>query len=259
MSQPKVSIVIPIYNVAPYLRDTLDSVRCQSLEDIEIICVDDCSTDECLSIIRAYAEADSRIKVIAHPSNMTASQSRKDGVLASTGKYIMFLDGDDCLYPDSCQIAYDAIEKYKTDIVHFECHVNAVGDVDEQRIKDTKKAADPFIGTLNEEENLLKSCWEEKKFGIELWSKIYNGELCRKAFQYIEDGRFPRAQDLYAFFVISFFAKTYYGIPDVLYSYKLGSGISGETFLTLHQFQALVLQKNVLDALERFTKKKSYL
>lgn len=255
MNQPKVSIVIPIYNVAPYLRDTLDSVRCQSLEDIEIICVDDCSTDECLSIIRAYAEADPRIKVIAHSSNMTASQSRKDGVLASTGKYIMFLDGDDCLYPDSCQIAYAAIEKYKTDIVHFECHVNAVGDVDEQRIKDTKKAADPFIGTLNEEENLLKPCWEEKKFGIGLWSKIYNGELCRKAFQYIEDGRFPKAQDLYAFFVISFFAKTYYGIPDVLYSYKLGSGISGETFLTLYQFQALVLQKNVLDALERFTKK----
>ena len=253
MSQPKVSVIIPIYNVASYLKDTLASVICQSLEDIEIICVDDCSTDDSSSILKSYAEADPRIKVITHQRNMTASQSRKDGVLASTGRYIMFLDGDDCLFPDSCQIAYDAIETYKTDIVHFACQVNAIGDVDEQRIKDTKKAADPFIGTINEEENLLKSCWIEKKFGIELWSKIYNGQLCRKAFHYIEDGSFPRAQDLYAFFIISYFAKTYHGIPDILYSYKLGSGISGETFLTMRQFRALVLQKNVLDAIQRFT------
>lgn len=250
--KPKISIIIPVYNVEKYLCDTMNSIITQSLEDIEIICVDDCSTDNSLKILEAYSKKDSRIKVLKHEENMTASRSRKDGVLSSTGTYIMFLDGDDRLYSDSCQVAYDAIEKYHTDIVHFACEVEAIGDVDDQRIKDTKEAAAPFIGGLSEE-SLLRSCWIEKKFGIELWSKIYNGELCRKAFQMVENGKFPRAQDLYAFFIISYFAKTYYGISDVLYSYRLGSGISGETYLTVHQFNALVLQKNVLDAIERFT------
>ena len=252
--KPKISIIIPVYNVEKYLCDTINSVVTQSLEDIEIICVDDCSTDNSLKILQEYSQKDSRIKVLNHNQNMTASQSRKDGVLASTGTYIMFLDGDDCLFPDSCQVAYTAIEKYQTDIVHFACKVDAVGDVDEQRIRDTKKATDPFIGSLDEK-SLLQACWIQKKFGITLWNKIYNGELCRKAFQVVENGRFPRAQDLYAFFIISCFAKTYQGIPDVLYSYKLGSGISGETYLTVHQFNALILQKNVLDAITRFTEK----
>lgn len=200
--KPKISIIIPVYNVEKYLCDTMNSVITQSLEDIEIICVDDCSTDNSLKILETYSKKDLRIKILKHKENMTASQSRKDGVLASTGTYIMFLDGDDCLFPDSCQIAYDAIEKYHTDIVHFACKVEAVGDVDEQRMRDTKKAAAPFIGGLNEE-SLLQPCWIEKKFGIELWSKIYKGELCRKAFQMVENGKFPRAQDLYAFFIIS--------------------------------------------------------
>ena len=109
---PKISVIVPCYNVAPYVGTCLDSLVNQTLRDIEIICVDDKSTDNTLEIIQERARMDTRIKVIAQPTNSGVSVARNTGIDMAKGDFIAFVDGDDLL-PDDGALAdmYDAAVK----------------------------------------------------------------------------------------------------------------------------------------------------
>ncbi len=251
---PKVSVIVPVYNKEKYLRNCLDILLNQSLQDIEIICVDDCSSDASREILNEYARKDSRIICIFHEINKSTSQTRKDGVSVSTGKYIMFVDADDELYLHSCEKAYAAIEKYQTDMVHFNTSIENCAKVSQARINMNKKLVQPYLGRL-QTEDLIISCWQEEKFGFQIWNKIYNGAIVRKAFSEIEDGSFPKAQDLYAFFVIAFYSKTYFGIKDELYKYNFGLGVTGRDFIELDNFKTLLTEKEICDVILRFLDK----
>jgi glycosyltransferase involved in cell wall biosynthesis len=120
---PKVSVIIPIYNVVKLVRNTLRSVCNQTLRDIEIICVDDCSNDGSSDVLKLFTKIDNRIQVIALKENSSALIARKRGVLASHGEYVMFLDGDDEMMPTACEEAYNSIVKHQTDIVMFGTNV----------------------------------------------------------------------------------------------------------------------------------------
>ena len=96
---PKVSVIIPVYNVEDYLRQCLDSVINQTLKDIEIICVDDGSTDKSLEILHEYEKKDSRITVLTQ-KNQYAGVARNVGMSVATGKYFVFLDSDDFFEPE---------------------------------------------------------------------------------------------------------------------------------------------------------------
>lgn len=119
MEKPLVSVIIPVYNVEQYLRQCLDSVVNQTLKDIEIICVNDSSTDNSLAILNEYVARDSRIKVITQP-NGGAGAARNNGLSASTGKYLSFLDSDDFFEPDMLELAYEKAEEDKADFVVFQ-------------------------------------------------------------------------------------------------------------------------------------------
>ena len=99
-SNVKVSVIVPVYNVEKYLKDCLNSVINQTLEDIEIICVNDGSTDNSLAILEDYAEKDSRIKII-NQKNKGLSGARNTGMKHVQGEYILFLDSDDWLNDDA--------------------------------------------------------------------------------------------------------------------------------------------------------------
>lgn len=251
----KVSVVIPVCNVAPYLERCLDSMLGQTLKEIEYICVDDCSTDGCVEILKKYEKKDSRMKVIYHNTNQSTSQSRKDGVLASTGKYVMFLDSDDVLRPEACQCAYEAISSKGVDVVHFGTKVVNCGGVPEARITMNEKLLEPYSGTIKNR-SLVKACWEEGLFGYTLWNKIYDGELCRKAFGQVEDGSFPKAQDLYAEFLLLYYARSYAGIEKILYEYSLGIGVTGGNVLSLEKYRIFLTEYRVWTAIDRFMQNK---
>ena len=91
----KISIVIPVGDVAPYLRQCLASALGQTLREIEVVCVDDASRDGSLAILEEHARRDARLRLLRHATVQSASQARKDGVLAAKGEFVMFLDGDD--------------------------------------------------------------------------------------------------------------------------------------------------------------------
>jgi len=101
---PKVSVIIPVYNTAPYLRRCLDSVTGQTLRDIEIICVNDGSTDESPEILREYAEKDSRIRLIDFQTNKGAAAARNGGLNEAKGDFLSFIDSDDYIERDFLEL-----------------------------------------------------------------------------------------------------------------------------------------------------------
>lgn len=116
----KVSVLIPAYNVEAYVRECIDSVLNQSLSDFEIICVDDASTDNTLSILREYEVMDSRIKVLCHDENKGQSCGRNYALSHATGEYVYMLDADDKIIPEALQELYDICVKDHLDVVGFE-------------------------------------------------------------------------------------------------------------------------------------------
>ena len=112
----KVSVIIPVCDVEAYLRKCLDSVVNQTLKDIEIICVDDGSTDGSGLILGEYAEKDDRIKVIRQANGGTFV-ARKRGVAVANGDYVCFVDPDDLVLPTFCENLLAAAEKRRCDIV----------------------------------------------------------------------------------------------------------------------------------------------
>ena len=99
--QPSVSVIVPVYNIEQYIGKCLDSIIGQTLKEIEIIVVDDGSTDDSSRIIDRYARTDSRIVAI-HKTNGGVVSARNCGIAQATGLYILFVDGDDHLAPDTC-------------------------------------------------------------------------------------------------------------------------------------------------------------
>lgn len=118
MKQPKVSIIVPVYNSEQYLKDCLDSLTEQTLKEIEIICIDASSSDNSLKILMDYAEKDKRIIVLKHTYEY-ASASRNKAINISSGEYILFVDSDDMLFPYSCEYAYSIVKKEKCDLGIF--------------------------------------------------------------------------------------------------------------------------------------------
>lgn len=115
---PQIGIIVPVYNVKPLLTQCIDSLLNQTLEDIEIILIDDGSTDGSDIICDKYAEKDNRIKVI-HKQNEGLSAARNEGISLSNAPYIMFVDSDDWVEPLFCELPYVAATKYSADIVLF--------------------------------------------------------------------------------------------------------------------------------------------
>lgn len=113
---PLISIIVPIYNVEPYLKRCVESLLNQTLSNIEIILVDDESPDKCPQICDEHARNDSRIKVI-HKKNEGLGLARNSGLEIATGKYIMFVDSDDHIKFDACETLYNTALKYNADVV----------------------------------------------------------------------------------------------------------------------------------------------
>jgi len=116
---PVFSLIIPIYNVEKYLTDCLDSCINQTFKDIEIICINDCSPDKSNIILNEYAKKDSRIKVITHEENKGLGGARNTGIAAATGKYTWFIDSDDMISLDACELLFSVINKTNAHIIRF--------------------------------------------------------------------------------------------------------------------------------------------
>ena len=172
-----ISIVTTCYNLEDYIEDCLVSLINQSYENLEIIVVNDCSTDNSLSIIKKIADKDSRIKIINNDTNLGAGKSRKIGIESANGDYIMLLDGDDWITSNYLKTLYDSAKSNDADIVtgHLNC--------DKYRCRLSDKwifeSEDEKLYYLQHE---TVNCLNNKLIKKSLWDKV---PYCER--RYIED------------------------------------------------------------------------
>ena len=117
-SSPRVSVVLPVYNAQEYLPRCLDSILAQSLKDMELVCVDDGSSDDSPAILRAYAEEDLRMRVVTQ-ENAGPGAARNAGLRLARGEYLSFLDADDFFEPSMLKRAYARARRKKAQLVVF--------------------------------------------------------------------------------------------------------------------------------------------
>ena len=167
MKSPCLSIVVPVYNAAAWMRTCLESLIHQTLQELEIICVDDGSTDGTLAVLQEYAAKDTRIKVI-HQENAGVSASRNAGLDIVTGELVTFVDADDWVEPD----AYEKVLAAFSDSVDLVCFGVDVEGVDDSGLAeycnlmpDTEMGLSPrYIAGMN----------------TSVWNKVYRVDIIRK-------------------------------------------------------------------------------
>ncbi len=164
---PRVSVIIPVYNVEKYLNRCLDSVLFQRFQDIEIICINDGSTDDSGAILKAYAKEDKRVTVICG-ENRGLSAARNIGLAQAVGETIFFLDADDAIHPDCLDILWTVLNDSGADMVHCQFEKS---DGLSRRYQD--------IETDKIKYRLISSyCFSGKKnMGFNVWSNLYKRSL----------------------------------------------------------------------------------
>ena len=247
---PKLSVIIPIQNEEPTLRQCINSILSQSFKDLEIICVDDASTDASADNLQDYVNREPRVHASAFERHLGTVLARKLALLDAQGEYIMFVDADDRLLPGACETAVSLIERSKCDVLQFRI------DVEAEPQKNI--ALDRFVHYLNSRpmelhgQNILYDCFVNHRFAHNLWNKIYRADICRKAVNAMPDIQLHHYTDLYLSFFILFFAESYRSVTtDPCYRYHFGGGVSTKK-PDAEQFRDICEVSKTLPLMEKF-------
>jgi len=235
VTHPKISIIVPVYNVEKYIERCINSLRKQSIEDIEIILVDDSSTDLSLEICKKAANEDSRIKII-HKVNEGAGKARNAALEAATGEYIGFVDSDDFVDINMFKTLYEKAMEYNSDLIisgvlfvdgnmfseKGECIRKTYFDKDTHfdTEEDLKKLRMGIVGALPEDE-------DDSKYGMSIWKNLFRHEIIKKNNLVFESEREMLSED--ALFMIDYISciEKATGISEAFYNYcRNGDSIS---------------------------------
>lgn len=222
---PQLSIIIPTFNNSKYLLECVHSVTTQEFKDIEVIIVDDASTDNTPTIAAELTTEDSRVHFIRHSRNSGTLASRKTGVLTSTGRYVMLMDQDDELASGALRKLLDFANGYPADIYHFGVQVIAANASAQQAAAGMTTFLTPIPRRLNGETILLTQFSPNGNFDWHVHHKMYRGDLARSAYALAANQRLVLSDDLYVSFILDSIASTYISIPNSpWYLYHLGRG-----------------------------------
>ena len=230
MASCAISIIIPTYNVESYIARCLESCINQTLHDIEILVIDDCGSDSSIQIAQDYAKQDCRIKIIHNENNLGTFATRIVGIRQALGEYVLFVDADDYLHVQACELLYKRITQHNADILHFKAHYAAAPKAPllaklthyTRYTLPTRFSKAPLY---NEQiaSNFFLDSRQFPKFT--LWDKCYDTELLRQACGHFADSHFTPivADDLLFFLVIASLATSYISLDKRLYFYCLNA------------------------------------
>ena len=170
---PKISIIVPVYNVEKYLPRCLDSLISQTLDDIEILCIDDGSMDNSLEILQKYAEQDARVKVFSQ-ENAGVAQARNLGLKHMQGQYLMFCDSDDWYEPIMCEKMLQTITCENVDFVL--CNT-ILQDIGEDSARQVGKMKDKYRLPAGE---YLLDTETKQRMSVVVWDKIFRTDYIKK-------------------------------------------------------------------------------
>ncbi len=248
MKNLQISVVVPVYNVAYYLSECLNSLLCQTCSDIEIICINDGSTDNSAMILEAFAEKDKRIKVISQP-NAGVGAARNTGLAAAGGEYVCFVDPDDFITPDYLQGLLDAVSAGDYDIAANENIIFYY----EQQCGKSKQKKTRFNSELEiNRETLIQRCGKTV-----CWNKIYRREFLLKHGILFPSCRL--AEDQYFYFVTMINAEKIAFSDQGMYFYRQReSSLMGQAKKKLTTNEHLDVAEMILDYCQAKDKLKDF-
>lgn len=203
---PFVSVIVPVYNTKEYLEQCFNSLRYQTLKDIEIIAIDDGSTDGSGTVCEAFASEDARFRII-HKKNEGLSAARNDGLNIALADYILFVDSDDWVEPNLCEETYLTAIENNADIVVFQYY---------RYWKEQVTMKDPFPKEgVVDKEIVLTTFWEYTS--VVAWNKLYRKTLFNEI-------RYPigrLCEDTAVAHLLVYNAETIYIINKYLYHHRV--------------------------------------
>ncbi len=219
------SILIPVYNKEKEVRTCLESALRQTFSDLEIIVVDDGSKDASADVIREYSEKDSRVILIQNEKNESLLYSRMKGMQNAKGKYILLVDADDYLEETACQTLHDELEKEPVDILDF------------QFVREPSKVMGVWPERLPDDiPKAILTCG----YNYNVWHRCYSKDLVNRLLDKTESFYCNMSEDGFFFVAFAVLAKSYKRIPDCLYHYVVGPGMSTNDYQTIEEVEAAV-------------------
>ena len=226
-----ISLVVPVYNTEKYIAQCLDSILHQTLQRIEIIVVNDGSTDDSKNIIENFRQKDDRLKVF-HIANGGVSAARNYGVEQACGKYVMFVDSDDWIAPDMCAILYDKAEKFNVDfVICGNYNVSTVAVIPRKIFPDEKI----FVGLEYEREIVVSTLGlvGDKIKSVDrldrltpIWARLYKRSIIKRYnIHFIDLNKLP-SECLQFNFEFALKAKKALYVDQALYYYRRNTQMS---------------------------------
>ncbi|MCR5608438.1 MAG: glycosyltransferase [Lachnospiraceae bacterium] len=222
-----VSVIVPVYNVADYLRAGLDSIINQTYENLQIIVVDDGSTDGSGAICDEYAAFDNRIQVI-HKENGGLSSARNSGLSIAEGEYVYFFDSDDYVDASIIERLLTTMQETDSDLVC--CNKVKVYEDVQGRVDYSNYEAKTY--EINSEEirtHVVVNDFLRYKFGYEVWNKLFKMSIIKNKNIIFEDNKKVFAEDICFVFYYLCHVRKIEVLPDRLYYYRVrGNSIMGK-------------------------------
>lgn len=248
-----VSIIVPVYNVEKYLRQCLDSICGQTYRNIEIILVDDGSTDGCYGICEEYKKKDRRVKVL-HKKNGGAVRARKDGLTIASGQYLAYIDSDDWIEADMIEKLYNTMEREQVDVVMC------------GRYEDTENSSRKVFHGIGEgrynKTELLENVYPRMivngsffEWGLfpGMWDKLFRRE-CLEPFQISVDDRLTMGDDAACVYPCLLNADSIYILHECLYHYCQTplSMVKKTSDIQVERERFRILYRSVYDIFDRY-------
>ena len=249
--QPKVSILIPVYNTARYLPKCMASVLNQTLKEIEVIAVNDASPDDAAEVLAEYAARDARVKVITHEKNGGILAARLSGIAAASGEYLIFLDADDFLDVDTARACYRKAKKTGADMIHFCFDVRMGHKKKSHFARKVEQRINPYRGVLRGRE-VFEGAFVHYLYSWNICGKFISAEICRKAAKALPPGYYIMAEDFCFYTMMSWFAAHYEPLFKKCYHYGLEIGVSAYSMSDYSGFLRSCTVFTALNAVKSF-------
>lgn len=214
MDSPVFSVIVTAYNQPDDIKRAVESVLNQTVKCFELIVVDDCSTDNTPEVLSVLSENHTEMKVIRHSKNASSHAARCTGVENASGKYVLFLDGDDYLFEDALEKLLKEINKQENDfdVCEYSYQCQPTGEI---------------VNPLEWNNKLPRiDYYLQQKYIINVWNKLYRTEMLKKAFSNMEKVYIRCGDDTYESICISYFTKKYTSTNVLVLNYVLGEGVS---------------------------------
>ncbi len=235
--RPRFSVIVPFYNGFPYIEQCVGSVLAQKFDSVEILIVDDRDPGHTGDSLDPVYSDEPLVKVIHREANGGTLCARREGVLASSGEYVMLMDQDDVLIQGALQSLDEALRAAPVDILHFGVKVVPESSAAEASSEGMTEFLTAPVRGLFGNDILRYQFDQENGFDWQVHHKVYAGDVARKAWSLAQAEHLSYADDLYASFITCLVAGSYRATADVWYEYHLGRGETLGNDYTFDNFQ----------------------